>query len=30
MNMPHREDNANYRMTIKNVLEFSPEVLSGS
>jgi glycosidase len=27
MNMLHTEDNANYRMTIKNVLEFSPEVL---
>ncbi len=27
MNMLQTEDNANYRMTIKNVLEFSPEVL---
>lgn len=27
MNMLHTEDNANYRTTIKNVLEFSPEVL---
>jgi glycosidase len=27
MNMLHAEDNANYRTTIKNVLEFSPEVL---
>ena len=27
MNMLRAEDNANYRMTIKNVLEFSPEVL---
>jgi len=27
MNMLHLEDNANYRTTIKNVLEFSPEVL---
>ena len=27
MHMLHKEDNANYRMTIKNVLEFSPEVL---
>ena len=27
MNMLHTEDNASYRTTIKNVLEFSPEVL---